>query len=342
MIMMKFGKYMPLLMAAVMGIAFTSCHKDKKDDTTAKLYLNGSVKFNIPTYVRPGDIYELTPSGVSTKEHGSVGYVWKVPSVSEVSDTTRKQNDPVSVDGTYRFRVPNKPGSTTITCTAFADGYYNSTKTVTIVIVSSQESLTGATESGETGVFVDSRDRRKYSYVTIGGTDWMSENLRYMGGYDFDNAVALRDIFGGYYSWNEAAEACPEGWRLPDKNDWASFYASVSGNEPAEDLLSTFEGISGKMMVDARFNDDRLWEFWPDVKITGESGFRALPFGYGIVGENYSKFDGYKEYAIWWTADLCEEAPDKAYYRYIYKDKGDLFLGNAGTDSFVANVRCVR
>ena len=66
------------------------------------------------------------------------------------------------------------------------------------------------------------------------------------------------------------------------------------------------------------------------------------PFGYGIVGENYSKFDGYKEYAIWWTADLCEEAPDKAYYRYIYKDKGDLFLGNAGTDSFVANVRCVR
>ena len=71
MIMMKFGKYMPLLMAAVMGIAFTSCHKDKKDDTTAKLYLNGSVKFNIPTYVRPGDIYELTPSGVSTKEHAT-------------------------------------------------------------------------------------------------------------------------------------------------------------------------------------------------------------------------------------------------------------------------------
>lgn len=337
---MKFRRYIPVLVMTVLaGMAMVSCHKDKKEEKPLAKYLSGALTFSIPSFVQPGETYTLHPSKITAGEDGPVGYFWKVTMVSSKADTVRHQSDPETVAADYLLVVPDTMGTTSITCTAFAKGYYNSTKTVTVVVVNPEKSISGAKESAAAGKFTDSRDNREYAYATIGNLDWMTENLKYEGGRDFESSSALRSVFGGYYTWDEAVNACPEGWRLPDGNDWLDL-AKSQNPEAAEAADDEFKGISGKLMVDAKFNGDRLWEFWPDVKITGASGFRALPFGYGVVKGDSVSYDGYKEYAIWWTAD--EYNADQAYYRYLYADKGDMFLGFGHKDGFVATVRCVR
>jgi len=326
-------------MTVVAGLTLASCHKDKEEEDEQKDYLSGVLSFSIPSYVKPGELYTLEPSKLTAGSDGSVGYIWRVTMISNVADTVKHQNDPASVSANYYLRVPDTLGTTTVTCTAFAEGYYNSVKSVNVIVVNPKKSITGATESATAGKFTDERDNNVYSYATIGNLDWMTENLRYMGGVDFDSSPAMRGVFGGYYTWDEAVNACPDGWRLPDGNDWLDLAKSQNA-EAAENATDTFESISGKLMVDASFNGDRLWEFWPDVKITGDSGFRALPFGYAVIGGTSAKFSGYKEYAVWWTAD--ESSTDQAYYRYIYADKADMFLGSGHKDGFAANVRCVR
>jgi len=59
----------------------------------------------------------------------------------------------------------------------------------------------------ETNIFVDDRDNRKYKIKDIGGgIVWFMDDLAY-------NAKTQ-------YTWTEAKEACPTGWRLPNNSDW--------------------------------------------------------------------------------------------------------------------------
>ena len=93
------------------------------------------------------------------------------------------------------------------------------------------------------GEYTDVRDGNTYGWVRIGDLEWMTENLKYQVGglpyyectYDVFGAnypVAVRsqlintdfeadyETYGNFYTWQEAVESCPEGWRLPTDEDW--------------------------------------------------------------------------------------------------------------------------
>jgi uncharacterized protein (TIGR02145 family) len=84
--------------------------------------------------------------------------------------------------------------------------------------------------NSEVGKFIDERDGKEYGWAKIGEQVWMSENLNYETpnsrcAYTYswsreEDNIQDCEKFGRLYLWDEAQVACPNGWRLPDDDDW--------------------------------------------------------------------------------------------------------------------------
>lgn len=336
---MKFGfKKLMLLMLAAVSISIVSCKKDDDESVTLKGF-SGTLGFDLPAYVNPGETYTLVPGGAYREDEGDFGYYWTLSTASTKRDTTRYEGDPSAVTGEYKFVVPDSLFTLTVSCYIYAEDYATSSVQMQTTIVDPEKTLTktGIPDDND-GVCLDSRDGRKYYFTRIGNRDWFRHNLAYEKGVPYANSPAMQDIFGRYYTWNEALEVCPEGWNLPTGEDWLDLAkAAGAGDVAAHDV---FHGISGNLMVDAYFNGSRLWQYWPEVKVTNSTGFSALPCGFALPASVGGTFAGVAEYAAYWTADEAEE--DQAYYRYFYLKQPDVLIGSAHKKDFAANVRCVR
>lgn len=338
-----------LIMAAV--FAAVSC-KDDDDDMTTYPSLYG-LTFDCPLFVAPGQVVTLVPEGVIHPEGESVGYYWKVTPTMVLSDTTRLDNgldsDGGETDGSFVHRFSDTLKTYVVSCGAFASGYAGDTYQVKVSVVKGglDQSLTG-TEIVENDphVTVDGID---YYYKEIGGLEWFRNNLAdAASGAPYFGEDVTSDVFGRYYSYEEACNACPDGWRLPTEADWLSLCAE-SG---ATDLqpYSTIGGMASKLFADVSFNGEQMLEYWPAVgQITNESGISLIPSGFSNLGIRndggkypYAVFEGMNTYAAVWTADPVPGEEGMAYYRYLIADQPDFYVGKGDVSSFGASVRCVR
>lgn len=328
-----------LLISLAAGLLAFSCRKSSSSDDDTE-YVGGTITYVLPAYTAPGESYELVPKGAYTSDGSDIGFCWTVSTDTSVRDTTRHIGDPAEVTGAYTLHIPEDyMGDLTVTCYAFAEGYYTRTQSSTTTVIDSEKSLVvlKPLEPSES-FFNDERDDRIYSYITIGNLDWFTSSLAYETGRPYYNIEAMRDLFGGFYTWSDAQTACPEGWRLPTTEDWLSL-ATALGSETPESL-ETFPGIAGAMMANALFNSNKMWEFNATVKVTNSSVFSALPVGYANVSDDRFVFAGLGNYSIFWTAN--EDSEEKAFYRFLYKTSPDVMIGSAYKDYFAAQVRCVR
>lgn len=311
----------------MLAAALFSCKKT--EETTMSESFSGNLKFTIPDFVTPGEKYDLTPSGAFTADGTDYGYFWTVAPTATARDTLRRVGDPEDVDGTLHFVVPDTLCQLTITCAIFADGYYNATCIAQPHIIS-EESLSGIEISSSTGgIFKDSRDNTDYLYNNAGGLDWMCSNLEYAAlGKSYAGCEAARPLFGQFYTWKEAGTACPAGWRLPMVDEWEALCGG------------SFEGAAGSLMVDAYLNNERMWEYWPEVKITNETLITALPIGYATLSDDEYHFVGKNSYAAFWTGTAVDAT--QAVYVYVNEKTPDVMVASADKDYFAASVRCVR
>ena len=78
----------------------------------------------------------------------------------------------------------------------------------------------------------DPRDGKIYQTVEINGVTWMAENLAYA----HDSAVApngdMANVaeYGYLYSYTEAQESVPSGWRLATVSDWDNLISFVTND----------------------------------------------------------------------------------------------------------------
>jgi uncharacterized protein (TIGR02145 family) len=84
------------------------------------------------------------------------------------------------------------------------------------------ENILFQAENPETNTnrFVDYRDGQEYNTIQIGDQIWFLENLNYNtpSSIYYDNNA--NNNIGKLYSWGDIENACPDGWRIPSREDW--------------------------------------------------------------------------------------------------------------------------
>lgn len=349
---MSLRKLNPIIWVAIAMIAAASC---KKDDDEVSPSLNGTLHFNVEEFVSPGYVAKMTPKGLKHPEGKGIGYYWKVTPGMTSADTTRLENGLNSQghesDGTFTYWFPDTLGTLNVSCYGFAEGYTSSyaSKYVTVV----KPGVNGGSIT-RTGILSMDKhievDGIKYYYVTHNGLDWFRNNLANPAyGVPYTNAEAMSEVFGRYYSHAEATKACPEGWRLPTDAEWRAMAESINSESKADEY-EVIPAIAADLMVDAEFNSNAMWEYWPEVgEITNSSRLAILPCGYTNLGAQEAdgsypaaKFSGLNEYATFWTADLVANEQGMAYYRYLITDQPGMQISKGDVNSLGVSVRCVR
>lgn len=169
----------------------------------------------------------------------------------------------------------------------------------------------------------DSRDGQSYKIINI-GFNLMAENLNYNAGngcWIYNNDSSNAEIYGRLYDWETAKNACPDGWHLPDNDEWAELFAVLGGSDIA----------GGKMKSTGTI----LWNY-PNTGATNSSGFSALPGGGRDDNGNFRDMN-YKANFL----SSTEYNSGNAYLQQLghdYEDVGHYY----GNKDHGYSVRCVR
>ncbi len=199
-------------------------------------------------------------------------------------------------------------------------------------------------------VLIDERDSVQYSTFYTNGQCWMAENLAYLplvypgeqGSsnlpfyyvYDYFgvNVVEAKAIvnyqnYGVLYNWTASLSACPEGWHLPNDDDYLEFASFLGGSSAA----------GGKMKSTRTAPEAHpRWES-PNTGATNESGFNALPCGYRHI---LFDFGDLGNVAIFRTSSIIIWASSGSTSQLEY-DNGNLFVSYPGNDPDGYSIRCI-
>jgi uncharacterized protein (TIGR02145 family) len=166
----------------------------------------------------------------------------------------------------------------------------------------------------------------------------MAKNLNYAteGSACPDGDTRNCKRLGRLYSWAEAKTVCPEGWRLPTKEDFEKLIAEMFKDGVASSKSDAGAALKAKDGWFKKGNgSDAL-------------GFKALPAGYrsavskaddgAVTG---GKFDGIGGYAYFWSATEDDEFLESLAYYLFLSFSNDAASLNAFAKEDYRSVRCV-
>lgn len=198
-------------------------------------------------------------------------------------------------------------------------------------------------ENPEFGEIADI-EGNKYKTVKIGSQIWMTENLRVTKfsngdnipnvsnnkdwenikspGWSYQNNNQLNDaIHGKLYNWyvaNDSRNCCPQGWRVPDENDFG--------------LLANFLG--GETIAGGKLKQTgNLTWFPPNTGATNETGFNGLPSAYRY---EFGRFDDLGYGGGFWIKNSIVKW-------YVLKyDNTKFEMTDFGTKNSGISIRCIK
>lgn len=123
------------------------------------------------------------------------------------------------------------------------------------------------------GKIVDVRDQQKYRTIKIGNQEWIAQNMN----YDVPGSVCDScELYGRYYTYEQASSVCPEGYKVPTVTDFMALQRYDAA------LLKSIKG----------WNADNAG--------IDSVGFASIPAGFVSFRENNIKRRG--ETSGFWTS----------------------------------------
>ena len=136
---------------------------------------------------------------------------------------------------------------------------------------------------------VDERDQNEYGFVEIGNQRWFTENLRFQTSNSVCYWKKKEDCgtIGRLYPSDELEKACPEGWRVPNINDWNTLKAHFQ----SDSIYALLDTIGWSNTSD-HTNASGL-----SIQGTGYQMEKRLFFGEGIASTLWlNQSNKYEEY----------------------------------------------
>ncbi len=207
--------------------------------------------------------------------------------------------------------------------------------------------------SAAMGTFTDSRDGKTYKTVKIGGQTWTAPNLNYAaeGSKCYEDKPENCEKYGRLYNWETAKKVCPQGWKLPSKEDWETLIKAVGGTVDPDEKGKTVKALISTSGWGSYEEDG--------VKISGNGtddfGFSAMPGGswseeWGDSEEGGGGFWDGGKHGEWWTnsAERDQEGI-KTFYITMFGSNSSASVdqdGVHGIRMFIVDywrsVRCVK
>ncbi len=122
--------------------------------------------------------------------------------------------------------------------------------------------------AGEYHELLDVRDFQVYRTVDVRSLTWLAQNLNYAstGSACYGDDGANCAAFGRLYLQSDALDLCPEGWRLPNDDEWNDLLNSFA----VSDLLSSganATGLSVLLAGSSRGYMDKYAIIWSSVTL---------------------------------------------------------------------------
>lgn len=185
----------------------------------------------------------------------------------------------------------------------------------------------------------DPRDGNTYCTMKYGDQIWMTSNMKYLPqvddsksstdpkyyvyAYSGTNLTQARNQvnynrYGTLYNYVSAQTACPEGWRLPTKEEWQQLRDYLGQN-------SNYTCNGNSLNVAKALASTEYWTsstatcaVGNDITQNNASKFNAMPGGYYNAGISHSSsFSEISHVGGWWTSSstrhrvqLSNESPD--------------------------------
>lgn len=208
-----------------------------------------------------------------------------------------------------------------------------------------ESSSDGSIYDATANTLTDLRDGQVYRTTTIEVPSksysevWMAKNLNivaensWCGGNDCS-------VYGRLYTWaaaigrtedecgyNHTCEpsgtvrgVCPEGWHLPNNNEWNELFTAVGGSSVAGKVLKSETGWKSSSVIEN--TDDYLFTALP-------AGYRNFNGSFDFVGDN----------AYFWSS--TEYNLEEAHYVDLYYSTDYAYLRNYYKDGGIS-VRCLK
>lgn len=194
--------------------------------------------------------------------------------------------------------------------------------------------------------FSDSRDNKTYKTIQIGDQVWMAENLRFStkNNEPYYGGKAFPGKYGALYKWQTALKVCPEGWHLPNKNEWYELINNFGDIYTDKFLTSSWKEYR-KIPKEVRKERKKVAkEAFTKLVEGGSSGFDTRFGGYldpeeGVTGRAYQV----GSHGYFWTAD---KADDKTFFGkawgFQFIKSGNSFGPLVKAKRYALSVRCVK
>jgi uncharacterized protein (TIGR02145 family) len=160
------------------------------------------------------------------------------------------------------------------------------------------------------------------------GREWLASNLKSEIRTCYEDIPLNCEVYGGLYTYEEALNICPLGWRLPSQEEWRELLEAGTADVSVDGNRTIIPGAYF-------FKDKNYW----GIQNIGEPGFNVKPSGYQTPIGGFSHLG---RYAYLWTATDADDPENANAMAVIFSDTSNNAIISPNLKTNKMSCRCIK